>query len=196
MTDGDRVVARHLVEVVDVEGTLVLHLGVVEEVSLDPKPRRCLAGFRTEFIDDAGDGHELDFVRVSDEDLVEQYRAGCMIVGVNEPRHDRHLLGVECLGPLADERLDVFGAPHGDEPAGLDRECLRPRRERIDRVDLGVENDEIGILRRIDCGGRRTPRQPRADEARDTGSGQAHEPSAAVTVFRHRLSTSRIFCLS
>ena len=34
-------------------------------------------------------------------------------------------------------------APHGDEAAGLDGEGFRPRRAGIDRVDLGVEDDEI-----------------------------------------------------
>jgi hypothetical protein len=75
----------------------------------------------------------------------------------------------------------------GDEPAGIDRECLGPRLERIDRVNLGVENDEIGILRGIDRGGRYAAAPPRADETGDTRSGQAHELSAAVTVLRHRL---------
>ena len=140
-------VLRHLVEVVDVELAIVLHLGVVEEIALDPRARRRLAGFRAELVDDAGDGHELDHVRIADEDLVEQYVAGRVIVAVDEPGHDRHLLGVERLGPLADERLDVCVAPHRDEPAGLDRERLRLRRAGIDRVDLGVEDDEIGVLR-------------------------------------------------
>ena len=36
--------------------------------------------------------------------------------------------------------------PHGEEPAGLDRERLRLRRAGIDRVDLGVEDDQIGVL--------------------------------------------------
>ncbi len=186
VTDGDRVFARHLIEVVNVERALVLHLGVVEEKSLDPKAWGRLAGFGAELVDDAGDGHELDLVGISDQDLVEQYRARRMIVGIDEPRHDRHLLGVECLGPLADQRLDVFGAPNRDEPAGLDRECLRLRRKRIDRVDPGVENDEIGLLRSIDRGGGSAGRPLRAQETGDPGPGQAHEISAVVAVLCHR----------
>jgi hypothetical protein len=54
VTDGDRVLARNLVEVVDVERALVLHLGIVEEISLDPRARRRLAGFGAELLDDAG----------------------------------------------------------------------------------------------------------------------------------------------
>jgi hypothetical protein len=28
-----------------------------------------------------------------------------MIMRIDEPRHDRHLPGIECLRPLADQRL-------------------------------------------------------------------------------------------
>ena len=69
-------ILRHLVEVVNVEQAIVLHFGVVEEISLHPGARRRLAGFRAEFVDDAGDGHELHHVRIADQDLVEQYVAG------------------------------------------------------------------------------------------------------------------------
>ena len=130
----------------NVEQAIVLHLGVVEEISFDPGARRCLAGSRAEFVDDAVDGHKLDHVGIADQDLVKQYVAGRMIVAVDEPGHDGHLFGVEGLGPLADQGLDVRGATHGGEPAGLDCERLRLRRAGIDRVDLGVEDDEIGIL--------------------------------------------------
>jgi hypothetical protein len=87
-----------------------------------PGSRRRLAGFRAEFFDDAVDGHELDHVGIADQDLVEQDVAGGMIVAVDEPGHDGHLLGVERLGPFADQRLDVRGAPHGEESAALHRE--------------------------------------------------------------------------
>src|SRR5262249_22072562 len=121
------------------------YLGVVEEIALHPKTGRRFPGPRTELLDDAGDSDELDLVGIADQDLVEQYRARRMIMCVDEPRHNRHLPGIECLRPLADQRLDVLGVPHGDKPAGFGGECLRPRLERIDRVDRAVENDEIGL---------------------------------------------------
>ena len=52
MMDHHRVFLRYLVEVVNVELAIVLHLGVVEEISFDPGARRCLGSFRAEFLDD------------------------------------------------------------------------------------------------------------------------------------------------
>ena len=147
MMHQDRVILRNLIQVVNVELAIILHLGVVEEISVDPIARGRLLRFGAEFVDDAGDGDKLDFEGIADDDVVEQSVAARMIVTIDEPGHDGHLLGVERLGPLADERLNVLIAPYGDEPANLDRECLRLRRAGIDRVDLGVEDDEIGVLR-------------------------------------------------
>ena len=171
----------------------VLHLGIVEEVAFDPEARRRLAGLGAQLVDDAGDGDELDLVGIADQNLVEQDRARRMVVGVDEPRHHRHLPGIEGLGALADERLDVVGAPHRDEPAGLDGEGLHPRRQRIDRVDLGVEDDEIGLQRGTKLGrdGAARPRRAGTQETGDAGPGQAHEVSAAEAVFRHGVSTFR-----
>jgi hypothetical protein len=70
VADLDRVIARHLIEVVDIELAVVLHLGVVEEISLDPKSGRRLAGFGAQLVDDAGDSHELDLIRIPDQHLV------------------------------------------------------------------------------------------------------------------------------
>ncbi len=68
-------------------------------------------------------------------------------MAVDETRHDRHLPGVVRLRPFGDQRADVRVASHGEEPAALDRERLRFGRAGIDRVDFGVEDDEIGVLR-------------------------------------------------
>src|ERR1700676_1252154 len=122
MMDRDRMVLRYLIEVVNVELPFVLYLGVVEKIPFDPGARRRLVGSRTEFVNDAVDGHELDHVRISDQHLIEQYVARRMIVTVDETWHDRHLLGIQRLSSLADESLDVLGVPHCDEPAGLHRE--------------------------------------------------------------------------
>src|SRR6266849_7036343 len=94
VTDSDRMVFRDLVEVVNIKRALVMHLGVVEEISLHPKSRGHFSSFRPELVDDAGDRDELDLIGVADQDLVEQYRSRRMIMGVDEPRHDRHLLGI------------------------------------------------------------------------------------------------------
>src|SRR5439155_17905777 len=50
MMDHDRVLGRHLIEVVHVERALVLELRIVEEVSVHPRPRRRLAGLRAELL--------------------------------------------------------------------------------------------------------------------------------------------------
>ena len=88
------------------------------------------------------------------------------------------------LGALAGERLHVLAASHRDEPAGLDRERLRLRRWRIHRVDLGVEDDEIGGGG-VDCGKGPPDGPRRADKPGHSRAGQAHEISAAVSRHRH-----------
>ncbi len=128
-----------------VELAVVLHLRVVEEVSIDPKARGRLLGFGAEFIDDAGDGDKLDLIGVADDDLVEQDVAARVIVAIDESGHDRHLLGVEGLRPLADERLGFCCAPNVDEPSTLNGKSLRLRHAGIDGVDLGVEYHQIGV---------------------------------------------------
>jgi hypothetical protein len=185
----DRVVLRHLVQVVNVEQAIVFHLGVVEEIAFDPGARRCLGSFRAKFGDDTVNRHKLDHVGIADDDVVKQYVAGRMIVAVDEPGHDGHLFGVECLGPFAGERLHPCGGPHGGEPAGLDRERLHPRRAGIDCVDLGIEDKEISVVPFVSrCGAWPCP----ADKSRDASSGQVHEPSAATLVIHHRLSSPNL----
>ncbi len=72
MVNHDRVVLRHLVEIMNVQFAIVLDLGVVEEIPFDPGPRRCLTGFRAQFVHDAGDRHELHHVGIADQHVVEQ----------------------------------------------------------------------------------------------------------------------------
>src|SRR5262249_3913375 len=74
------------------------------------------------------------------------------------------------------------------EPAGLDRKGFRPRRGRIDGVDLRVENDEIRVLRR-DGSERLTQRPWRAGETCEGSARPAHKFSAAEVMFRHRRKT-------
>src|SRR5712691_5915049 len=109
-----------------------------------------------------------------------------MIVAIDEPGHDGHLFGVERLRPLADERLHLWGAPHGGEPGGLDRERLHLRRAGIDRIHLGIEHNQIGVLPFAShCGVWPCP----ANKRGDAGSGQVQEFSAAVSVIHPRSSS-------
>ena len=85
MTHRHRMLARHLVQVLDRKRALVLHLGVVEEEALDPEARGRGLGLGAQLLHDAGDGDELDLVRIADDDLVEQDRAGRVVVRVDKP---------------------------------------------------------------------------------------------------------------
>ena len=110
---------------------LSLHLGVVEEIALDPGARRRLACPRAQLVDDAGDGDELDLVRVADQHLVEQDRARARDCGQSmKPGTTVICLASIGLGALAGERLDVLAVAHRDESAGFDREGLRRGAER------------------------------------------------------------------
>ena len=119
MTDDDRMLDRHLVEIVNVERALVLHFRVVEEEPFDPRSGRRLPRLCPELLDDAADGDEFDFEGIADEDLEEQDVAARMIVTVGEARHDGHLPGVERPGVLADEASDVRRGAHRNESVRL-----------------------------------------------------------------------------
>src|SRR5579871_254733 len=100
MMDGDRMILRDLVEIMNIELPVVLHLGVIEEIPLHPDTRRRLACPGTKFVDDAVDGYKLNHIRIADENVIEQRVARCMIVAIDEPRDDGELPGVEGLGSL------------------------------------------------------------------------------------------------
>src|SRR5215813_6996824 len=55
-----RVLARRLIEIVNIKSAVVLHLGVIEEVALHPGAGRGFAGASAQLLDDALDGDELD----------------------------------------------------------------------------------------------------------------------------------------
>jgi hypothetical protein len=109
-----------------------------------------------------------------------------VIVRVDEARHDRHLMGIECLRARTNQRLDIVGTPNGDEPSCFNRKRLRPRRERIDRVDLGVEHDEIGNLSRVNLRSSRARGPGCTDQTGDTGTREPHELSAVKVAVGHR----------
>jgi hypothetical protein len=114
------------------------------------------------------DRDELDLEGVPDQHLVEQRRPAGMIVRVDEAGDDGHPLRVERPGPLARERAHVGARAEGGEPRAGNRERLDARQRSVDRVDLRVEDDEVGI----DGGeGRERPRE----EAGGARRGDPHE---------------------
>ena len=141
MADDHRVVRGHFVEIVDVERPLVAQLGVVEEVALDPRARRRLLRPLPKLADDAADADEFDLEGIADEHLVQQHFPAGMVMAVDEAGDHRHAFGIERLGALAGEALDVAGRADGREPPAEDGKRLRPWRSCVHRVDLGVDDD-------------------------------------------------------
>src|SRR6058998_477944 len=124
MVYGDGMVLRNLIQVVYVQQTLVFHLRIVEEVAFDPSAGGRLARAIAELVDNAADGHELHFERITDQDFIEQRGPGRVVVAVGEARYDRHLPGIDRLGPFRDESLDIGGSADGDKPAAFHRQGL------------------------------------------------------------------------
>ena len=102
-----------------------------------------------------------------------------MVVTVDEARHDRHLLGVVGLGPLADQALDIAVTAYREKASALDGEGFGPGHAGVDGVDLGVEDDEIGVLR-FEVRVLRQRREPGA--AGHAGDPEAHEAQEVSTV--------------
>src|SRR5262249_46448260 len=65
MAHHDWMDARYLVEIVDRQRAVVLHLGVVEKVAFDPGAGRGLTSTGAQLFDNALDGDELDLVRIA-----------------------------------------------------------------------------------------------------------------------------------
>src|SRR5215831_992752 len=118
----------------NIELTIVLHLRVVEKVSVDPHAGRRFLRFITKFFNNTGYGNELDQVGVTDNDLVEQSISGRMIVAVDEAGDDGHLPRIVGLSRLADKSLDLVRAPDGNKPATFNCKCLRLRRTSVDGI--------------------------------------------------------------
>src|SRR5579859_5466607 len=66
-------------------------------------------------------------------------------MAIDEARRHRHLFGVERLGLGPYQGSHVLAGADGDEAAVLDRKRLGPRCALIDRQDLGVEDDKVGL---------------------------------------------------
>jgi hypothetical protein len=124
---------------------LVFHLGVVEEVALDPRARRCLLGLRPELVDDARDRDELHLEGIADQDFVEQDVATRVVMAVGEAGHHGHAFRIDGAGVLAGQALDLGVRADGDEPAVLHGERFSLGDTRIDGVDVCVDDDEVGV---------------------------------------------------
>lgn len=194
MMDYYWMISRNLVEIVPVELPLVLHFGVIEEISIDPKARRSFLSLRAEFICDAGNGDKLYLIRIAYDDLVKQNVSRCVIMAVNESGDDRHLLCIERPRSLAAEYFCSCGAPHKDESPALHRKCLRFRHTCIDGVHLSVVYDQIRVAR-IGVGAPRISGNSRVQktatrEAGHTEPGQAEKFSAIMAVLLHPSSSA------
>src|SRR5262249_34915461 len=118
---------------------------------------------------------------IANKHLIEQDIPGSMVVAIDEPGHDGHLLSVDSLRSFTDERFYVFCVSNRDEAACFDSEGLRLRHARINCVYFGVENDEIGILLAVKVEGETTC----PDKADDAKASQSHEFSASALLIDH-----------
>src|SRR5262249_10283083 len=121
------------------------------------------------------------------QDFIKEDWPWRMIVRIDEAGHDRHLPGVERLGPRSNQRPDLFAASDCNEAPGLDRESFGPWSDRIDGIGPGVEDNQIGFLR-SECGVRLIASQLGDDRSGQTRACQAHELSAVIAGVCHRSS--------
>ncbi len=186
MVNRHRVLLRDLVQIMDVEGTLVLDFGVVVEIALDPEARRRLRRTFAELVDDAADGHELDFERIAHQHFVQQGFAFGMVVAIDEPRDDGSLTGVDDLRALAGERLDLVVGSHRHEAIAADGNGLSPWHPRIHRPDAGIEEHEVCIA--WACGGRRGAQPGPSGQGCKTGACKSDEPATIAVAAVHEVS--------
>ena len=179
MMDADRMLGRDPIEILHVERPLVFELGVVVEKTLDPGAGRSGLGADTELSDDAVNGDKLDLVGIANEHVVEQSFAAAVVVGVDEAGDNGHLPGIVGLGLLADQALDIAVTAHREKASALDGEGFGPGHVGVDGVDLGVEDDEIGVLG-FEVRVLRQRREPGA--AGHAGDPEAHEVQEVSTV--------------
>ena len=121
-------------------GALVLQLGVVVKVALDPCARRQLLRPCLQLVDDAGDGDEFDFERIADEDFVEQGGAYRMVVAIDEARDDGHAFGVEGLRARAGKRFHGGGCSDASESSTANEEGLGARMQHPVKTLVDDEN--------------------------------------------------------
>src|SRR6185437_14215410 len=177
--NGDRQVARDCIQIVHVQRARVFDLRVIKEVALHPMSRRGCVGPRAQLVDNPGDCDELNLEGITHGGFVEQVEPDRMVVTVDEPRHDGHLLGIKDLGALADESANLRIAPHCDESPGTHGTGLSAGCGRLDGVDAGIYNHGLRRLRRlrhvrrVRRGTRGTLRpQPTRPDAQKTRSGR------------------------
>src|ERR1700683_654642 len=183
MMHGHRQIARDLIEIMYVELALVLHLGVVEEESLDPRVRRGLLRLCLELIDNAGNRDEFDLIGISDQNLVQQSIAGCVVVAIDETGYDRHAFGIDGPGLFADVTANLGIAAERDESAASDRERRSRRHYRIERVYPGIQHHQV----RFATLSQNRPRGvwPYAGACSEAGTAPADDPPATVLPLAH-----------
>ncbi len=143
VVDDNGQIARDPIEVVYIQRAPVFDFSVVEEIALNPVSGRRGARLHAQLVDNPGDGDELNLEGVAYGGLVEHLHTDCVVVAVDESWHHRHLLGIEHLGALADERSHLRIASHGNETPALDGARLNARCARLDSVDAGIHDDGV-----------------------------------------------------
>src|SRR5215469_1599334 len=144
--NAHRMLDRHLIEIVQIELAILLYFGVVEKESFDPESCRCFLSFCAEFVDDAGERYKLDLKGIANDHLIEKNVAPGVIVTIDEPGHNRHLLGIERASAFANECPSFRCVPHIKEARALHGECLRLGHIGINRIDLSVEHHKISMM--------------------------------------------------
>src|SRR5579859_3287062 len=189
MMNNDRMLGRHLIKVMPIEWAIIFDLGVVEEVSLNPKTRRCFLGLSAQFVDNAGNSDELHFIRISDKDFVEQNVSFRMVVTVNESGNHRHLLRIKSVSSFSDKCPGFVRAAHKNESTVLHSKGLRLWHACIHGVDIGIEHHQVRMARigisTFLCGNGACSKDIEACQACDTSSGKAQKFSTILAVPVH-----------
>jgi hypothetical protein len=124
MVNGDGVIFRDLVQVMNGELPAIFHFGIVKEIALNPIVRRRLRGSGTQLLDNTVNRDHLDFERIADKNFVEQRCSACVVVCFNEAGDDSGALGVPSGRARPYEVADVGAGADGEKAAVLDCERL------------------------------------------------------------------------
>src|SRR5262249_22170032 len=82
-------------KIVEVEPSVIFHLCVVKEITVDPEFRRCLLHLGAKLFDNASNRDELHLKGIANQDFIKQNLALRMVVAIDKSRHDRHLLCID-----------------------------------------------------------------------------------------------------
>ena len=143
----DRMPCGHLVQVMDIQDASVTDLGIVEELPFDPRAWRSLFSPLLELFHDTVDRDELDLEWITNQHAVQEGFALGVVVTIDETRNDGHLLRVKNRRITAGEISDVGIAADRLESASLNGKRLRAWQLGIDRVDIRIDDDDVGCRR-------------------------------------------------